>query len=80
MNLLEPIIFTGAALTGVAGAILGIRADPVWGVEGFVGGALRGVGGFVGGVVLGAVALYALVFALGALLALKARAGRRPPR
>ncbi|WP_342376995.1 hypothetical protein NVS55_37130 [Myxococcus stipitatus] len=80
MNLIEPIIFTGAALTGVAGAILGVRAAPLWGIEGFVGGALRGVGGFVGGVVLGALALYALTFALGALLVLKARASRRPPR
>ncbi|QSQ12493.1 hypothetical protein [Myxococcus landrumensis] len=78
MNLIEPIIFTGAALAGVAGAILGIRADPVLGLEGFVGGALRGVGGFVGGVVLGGAALYALAFALGTVLALKARYTRKP--
>lgn len=78
MNLLEPIIFTGAALTGVAGAILGIRAEPLWGLEGFVGGAVRGAGGFVGGVVLGGAALYVLAFGLGAILALKARSARKP--
>ncbi|WP_338863134.1 hypothetical protein [Myxococcus stipitatus] len=78
MTLIEPIIFTGAALTGVAGAILGIRADPIWGLAGFVGGAVRGVGGFIGGVVLGGASLYTLTFMLGGLLVLKARYTRKP--
>ncbi|MFY1827135.1 hypothetical protein ACN47A_14545 [Myxococcus fulvus] len=49
MTILEPFLLATGALGGLTGAILGVRAEPWWGVDGVLGGVMRGLGGFVGG-------------------------------
>jgi hypothetical protein len=49
MTIIEPLLLATGALGGLTGAILGVRAEPWWGVEGVLGGVMRGFGGFVGG-------------------------------
>jgi|GEM_PF-3716266 len=68
MNLIEPVLLAGATLSGIAGAVWGITSAPIWGLDGFVGGALRGVGGFVGGFIGGGVSFFAVLFTLGFVL------------
>ncbi|MFY2558468.1 hypothetical protein ACN469_12625 [Corallococcus terminator] len=77
MTLLEPFLLASATLSGIAGAVWGITSDPIWGLEGFVGGAVRGLGGFIGGAIVGTVSLCVVLYALGSLLALKGRAPRK---
>ncbi|MCP3168126.1 hypothetical protein [Myxococcus qinghaiensis] len=68
MNLIEPVLLAGATLGGIAGAVWGITSEPIWGLDGFVGGAVRGLGGFVGGFIGGGVSFAAVFFALGFVL------------
>lgn len=49
MTILEPFLLATGALGGLTGAILGVRAEPWWGVDGVLGGVMRGLSGFVGG-------------------------------
>ncbi|TQF14970.1 hypothetical protein FJV41_15910 [Myxococcus llanfairpwllgwyngyllgogerychwyrndrobwllllantysiliogogogochensis] len=77
MNLIEPVILAGAALFGVVGAVWGITSAPIWGLEGFVGTAMRGLGGFVGGFIGGGISFAAVLFALGALLVLRDKARQK---
>ncbi|MCY1039807.1 hypothetical protein OV208_00645 [Corallococcus sp. bb12-1] len=56
MNLIEPIILTGAVLGSVAGGVVGFMSGIGW-----------GVGGLLAGAVLGALAFPLLLLALGLL-------------
>lgn len=77
MTVIEPILLASGLLSGIAGAVWGITSEPIWGLDGFVGGALRGLGGFVGGAVAGMVSLAVVFYALGSLLVLKDKRARK---
>ncbi|RKH08757.1 hypothetical protein D7X74_30960 [Corallococcus sp. CA047B] len=66
MNLIEPIILTGAVLGSVAGAVLGFTSGIGW-----------GVGGLLLGSVVGALAFPLLLLVLGMLFILVTQGPRQ---
>ncbi|NVJ26807.1 MULTISPECIES: hypothetical protein [Myxococcus] len=80
MTLIEPVLLAAATLSGIAGAVWGITSAPIWGLDGFVGGAVRGLGGFVGGFIGGGASFAAVFFALGCVLLLLDKARKKRQR
>ncbi|AKF87244.1 hypothetical protein SAMN05443572_104717 [Myxococcus fulvus] len=78
MTILEPFLLATGALGGLTGAILGVRAEPWWGVDGVLGGVMRGLGGFVGGALALPLISGVMLYVLGLLLT--RREARNKPR
>ncbi|MBZ4396604.1 hypothetical protein VZQ01_23130 [Myxococcus faecalis] len=68
MTIIEPLLLATGALGGLTGAILGVRAEPWWGVDGVLGGVMRGFGGFVGGALAMPLVSCGILYVLGLLL------------
>ncbi|MCP3059082.1 hypothetical protein LXT21_09895 [Myxococcus sp. K38C18041901] len=76
MTVLEPFLLATGALGGLTGAILGVRAEPWWGVDGVLGGVMRGLSGFVGGAVALPFVSCVVLYALGQLMMRRDSRGR----
>ncbi|MBZ4411688.1 hypothetical protein OWM54_24685 [Myxococcus sp. MISCRS1] len=68
MTIIEPLLLATGALGGLTGAILGVRAEPWWGVDGVLGGVMRGFGGFVGGALALPLVSGVILYGLGLVL------------